>query len=170
MKRALAYAKAVADRRRAGERVGLLVVALHDWQAGTWFDRPEVCRVVLPDDVAVDAADWSICLALDVVVCGSAPDAVFFDAVRAVIAAGAVSVWGDFADGICPLGCTPAGSVVAMQPGVPAGKLGAAVRDWRASALALRVGGYGSRVFDAARDAMFGPLLSDMRGALHGAA
>lgn len=170
MKRALAHAKAVAERRRAGERVGLLVVSLHDWQGGLWFDgRPEVCRVVLPADLAVDDADWSVCLALDVVVCGSAPDAVFADAVRSVIRSGAVSCWGDFADGFSLLSLTPAGAVVAMDDPVPVSKLGAALRSYRSAALALRLGGYGSRVFDAARTAMFGPLLADLKSSLCGA-
>ena len=167
MKRALAYAKAVAGRRRNGERVGLLVVSLHGWKDGLWFDgRPEVCRVMLPDDLAVADAEWSVCLALDVLVCGSASDEVFNEAVRAVVAAGAVSVWGEFADGVHRLSLIGDGKVVAEDGPVPVAKLGALLRAWRPAAMALCLGGYGSRVFDPAREALFGPLLAELRAAL----
>jgi len=170
MRRPLAHGKALAERRRAGERVGLLVVSLHDWKAGTWFvGRQEVSRVVLPADLAVCDADWSVCLALDVVVCGSATDAVFYDAVRAVVAAGAVSCWGDFDSGICRLDVLPAGSAVAVSDPLPAAKLGAALRHYRTTALALRLGGYKSRAFDAVRAALFGGLLGELQNSLVGA-
>jgi len=170
MRRPLAHGKAVAERRRAGERVGLLVVSLHDWQGGTWFDgRPEVSRVVLPADLAVNDADWSVCLALDVVVCGSAAEGMFYDAVRAVVAAGAVSCWGDFDAGICRLEVLPAGSVVAVSDPLPHAKLGATLRDYRTTALALHLGGYKSRAFDAVRTALFGGLLADLQNSLVGA-
>ncbi|MBK8399989.1 MAG: hypothetical protein IPL29_02625 [Propionivibrio sp.] len=49
--RAPAYAKALMARRRRGERIGLLVVAVHDWHAGEEFTaHAEVARVVLPPD------------------------------------------------------------------------------------------------------------------------
>ena len=52
MRRPLAYAKDLAARRRNNERVGLVVVAVHDWEAGKWFEgRPEVARLVVPDDL-----------------------------------------------------------------------------------------------------------------------
>lgn len=167
MKRAMAYAKAVAERRRNGERVGLLVVSLHGWKDGLWFDgRPDVCRVMLPADLAVADADWSVCLALDVLVCGSAGDEVFNDAVRAITAAGAVSVWGEFADGVHRLALIGRGKVVAVEGGWPVQKLGALLRDFRGLAMALRIGGYGSKVFDAARSAMFGQCLGELNAAV----
>lgn len=167
----MGYAKAVAERRRAGERVGLLVVAVHDWAAGSWFDgRPEVCRVVLPDDLAVEAADWSVCLALDVVVCGSADAAVFNAVVRAALAAGAVSCWGEFGDGLHRLAAVGRRGVVAVDGPFPPAKLGAVLQAYRPAALALGIGGYGSRVFEATRAAMFGPLLAELRDSLAGAA
>mgnify|MGYP001362128851 CR=1 FL=1 len=59
--RPLAYGNDVMERRARGERVGLLVVAVHDWDAGQWYaGRPEVCRVVLPSDLPIEAADWTI--------------------------------------------------------------------------------------------------------------
>jgi len=167
----MGYAKAVAERRRAGERVGLLVVAVHDWSAGSWFEgRPEVCRVVLPDDLAVEAADWSVCLALDVVVCGSAGDAVFNAAVRAVLAAGAVSCWGEYSDGLHRLAAVGRRGVVAVDGPFPPAKLGAVLQAYRPTALALGIGGYGSRVFEATRAAMFGPLLAELHDSLAEAA
>lgn len=167
MRRSLAFAKKLAEHRRSGGRVGLLVISLHDWKAGQWFENsPEVFRVVLPDDLPVDAADWSVCLALDVLLCGSADDVAFSAAVRFVLAAGAVSVWGDYADGVHRLEALSTGSVVAVDGPYPVAKLGAVLRSFRSAALALRLGGYGSRVFDSVRDAMFGALLAELRGAL----
>ncbi len=167
MRRALAYAKAVADRRRAGERIGLLVVSVHGWDAGKWFEgSPEVCRVLLPADTAVESADWSVCLALDVLVCGDADDAVFCAVVRAILAAGAVSCWGEFSDGVHRVAVLGTGKVVAVEGPVPVHKLGAALRLFRPAALALRIGGYGSRAFDAVRAAMFGPLLAELNASL----
>ena len=167
MKRALAYAKAVAERRRNGERVGLLVVSLHGWKDGLWFDgRPDVCRVMLPNDLAVADADWSVCLALDVLVCGSASDEVFNDAVRAIVASGAVSVWGEYADGVHRLSLIGRGKVVAEDGPWPVQKLGAVLKAWRFAAMALRFGGYGSRVFDTAREALVGPFLAELQAGL----
>lgn len=166
----MAYAKAVAERRRNGERVGLLVVSVHDWNAGKWFESsPEVCRVMLPTDLEVDAADWSVCLALDVVLCGAANDEVFYSAVRSAISAGAVSCWGEFADGVHRLALIGRQKVVAVEGPYPVNKLGAVLRAFRNEALALRIGGYGSRAFDAVRAAMFGPVLADLNAALRGA-
>ena len=51
MMRSPAYAKDLMARRRSGERIGLLVVAVHDWHAGEEFTaHAEVARVVLPPD------------------------------------------------------------------------------------------------------------------------
>jgi hypothetical protein len=73
--RPLAYAKQVSARIASGERVGLLVVSLHCWSSGDWFmHRDDVARVVLPSDLPVERADWSIALARDVVVCGPVPE------------------------------------------------------------------------------------------------
>lgn len=165
----LAFSRELIAKRKSGDRVGLLVISLHCWRSGLWFEeRPEVARLVLPPDVAVAEADWSVCLALDVVLCGAAVDGVFNDAVRAVVGAGAVSAWGEYADGLYLLSVLPSGSVVAVGDAVPAARLGGALRSYRSAALALRLDGYRSRVFDAARTAMFAPLLSDLQAAQHG--
>jgi hypothetical protein len=85
MTRPLAYGKELAARRRNGERIGLLVVSVHDWEAGKWFEgRSEVARLVLPEDVPVGEADWSLCHGLDVVICGGASDVDFYAAASVV--------------------------------------------------------------------------------------
>lgn len=154
MRKLLAYAKDLAARRQSGERVGLLVVAVHDWEAGKWFEtRTEVCRVLLPEDVAVGEADWSVALALDCVVCGRADDALFYSVCDALRRNGAASIWGDFADGIWLL--EPVGKRwLAVEGPYDLGRLGAALRSHRQVMMMLRKGFYGSRVFDAARQAI----------------
>lgn len=151
--RLLAYARNVAARRRNNERVGLLVVSLHDWSAGLWFaDRAEVSRVVMPDDVLVAEADWSVALALDVVVCGSAPDAVFFEACEALTKAGAASVWWECSAGLQRLQLID-GEWCGDVP-LPPAKLGAALRRHREASILLRDGFYASRIYAAAREAL----------------
>lgn len=154
MAKALAYAKALTDRRTSGARVGLLVVAIHDWEAGKWFEaRPEVCRVLLTNDLAVDAADWSIALALDVIVCGTADDALFYSVCDALRRCGAASIWGEFSDGVWLL--EPVGKRwLAVEGPYDLGRLGAALRSHREVMMMLRKGFYGSRVFDGARTAI----------------
>jgi hypothetical protein len=159
MRKALAYARALAERRARRERVGLVVVSLHDWNSGKWFDdRPEVARLVLPADVPVDAADWSVCLACDVLLCGSAPDPVFYAACDALAKFGAASVWGAFDDGVHLIErCGK--SWVSVDGPFAAEKLGAALRRQRTAAVALRLGVYASRVYDSARAAMVQPMI-----------
>lgn len=160
MPRALAYAKDLAARRRNGERVGLLVVSVGDWEAGKWYEgRPEVCRVMLPADVAPAEADWSVAIALDVLVCGSAPDAVFYAACDALHRAGAASLWGDFEGGFyrlehhpSPTGKFP--NWVSVGDGIPLQKLGAAVKAYREQAILQRIGVYGSQKYKAAREGL----------------
>lgn len=153
MLKPFAYGRNVAARRRNNERVGLLVVALHDWNSGMWFaHRKEVARVVLPVDVNVSEVDWSLVLALDVVICGSAPEPVFFEAAAAAIKAGAASVWWECSVGIQRLQMVD-GEWCGDAPLAPE-KLGAAIRRHRESAILLREGFYGSRIYASARDAL----------------
>lgn len=158
MAKVLAYAKSVIDRRQSGARIGLLVVAVSDWEAGKWFEsRPEVCRVLLTEEVAVDAADWSISLALDCVVCGHADDARFYSVCNALRRAGAASIWGEFDDGIWLL--EPVGKRwLAVEGPYHLGRLGAALRSHREVMMMLRKGFYGSRIFDGARQAILQSL------------
>jgi len=164
MLKPLAYSKALVDKRKAGQRVGLLVVSVHDWDAGKWFEaRAEVARVVLPTDVAVDAADWSVCLALDCIVTGAAVDGTFYEACAALKRCGAASVWGEFSDGFWLL--EPAGRrMVAVEGPYPLNRMGAVLRQHRETMMMLQLGFYGSRVFNAARLAVLDnvPGLADM--------
>ena len=164
MRRPLAYGKDLLARRQAGDRVGLLVVSVHDWEAGTWFaGRPEVARVVLPDDVPVADADWSPCMALDCVVTGGAVDGIFYAVCAALRTCGAASVWGEFDDGLHLL--EPVGKrFVSVEGPVALPAFGAALRRHRAEAMWLRLGFYGSRIFDQARMAMIDhvPGLADL--------
>jgi len=153
-RRLLAYGKDVAEKRRQGQRIGLLVVVLHDWNAGMWFDgRPEVARVVLQSDIAAADADWSLVVALDVLVCGSAKDDVFYTACDALEKAGAASIWGDFNDGVHLL--ERAGKTWISTDGpLPVQKLGAKLRQHREVMIMMRLGFYASRIFDDARRAL----------------
>ena len=150
----LAYSKPLAEKRAAGERVGLLVISLHDWDAGRWFEcRPEVFRLVLPSDLPADTANFSICLACDVLLCGRAPSEQFYSVCNAVEAAGAASIWGEFDDGFWLLERAHKVWLAMEGPYVPE-KLGAALRLHRNCMLMLRRGFYASRVFDDARQAL----------------
>lgn len=58
-RKSLAYCKALMDRRNAGERIGLLVVGIHDWDAGQEMAcRQNVMRVVVPQDVLPHELDF----------------------------------------------------------------------------------------------------------------
>lgn len=167
MTRPLAYGKDLIALRRRGDRVGLLVVAVHDWEAGMQFaGRSEVARVVLPEDVPVAEADWSVAMALDVLVCGdSAPEVVFYDTCSALRKAGAASLWGGFEEGILLLDQL-AGRSWVTGFGHPYGgpydgpRFSAALRGYRSLMMMLRDGFYGSRIFDGARQA----ILQSIRG------
>ena len=157
--RPLAYARGLLARRRNNERVGLVVVSVHDWEAGKWFaGRPEVARLVVPDDLPLAEADWSVALALDVLVCGECPEPAFYAVCDALALAGAASVWGEFADGVWLL--ERAGRAwVAVEGPYAVVKFGAALRLNRLAMLVMRRGMYGSRVFDAARQAALAPFV-----------
>lgn len=152
--RPLAYAKQIADRIAAGDRIALLVVSLHCWRSGDWFDgRPEVARLVLPSDLPVDRADWSPALARDVVVCGSAPDALVDAALDALSGVGAASLWLECATGIQRVE-RHYGAWCGMGDPLPSKKLGAALRAHRHHAILFRDGFYASRIYAAVREAL----------------
>lgn len=68
-KRMPPFGREVLARRKSGQRVGLLVVAVSDWRAGDdWLVRDGVSRVVVPWDFELAAVDWSFARALDVLV------------------------------------------------------------------------------------------------------
>jgi len=161
------YSKALRDRRLAGERIGLLVVSVHDWKAGEDFDAlPNVARLVVPPDGLPHEFDWSCAVALDCLVCGNGAAPVFYAAALMLMAARAASVWGLFDDGVWLL---EPGSpqwyrhgLVATEGPIQQEKLAAVLRNYRERALLTRAGVYGTPMFDVARvalfDRIFGPL------------
>lgn len=150
----LPYSKALLARRKAGERIGLLVVALHDWEAGENIaSREHTARVVVPDDKLPHDLDWSACVALDCLLCGPCPEPVFYAAATMLYAAGAASIWGEFEDGIWRLehwARMPFGFYAEGGP-VTHARLGWALSLYRDWALMARCGAYGTAIYAQAR-------------------
>lgn len=164
----LAYGKQLLVRRKLGERIGLLVVALHDWNAGLEMaSRPHVARVMLDEGQMPHECDWSPVLALDCLIAGDeVDDAVFYATATMLYAAGAASIWGEFPDGIWRLErwhskCCPMGFYAEAGPIAPE-RFGRALAAHRDCSLLIRAGVYGTKLYDAARaavfDQAFGPL------------
>lgn len=155
-----AYGKALVARRKLGERIGLLVVAVHDWEVGVDLaSRPNVARVVVPEDTLPHELDWSPCVALDCLVCGDCPEPVFYAAVTMLHAAGAASIWGQFADGVARLEpmrskMAPFGFIATDTP-FPIQSLGIALQMYREWALMTRAGVYGTKAYAPARFDVF---------------
>lgn len=162
-----AYGIPLMDRRRSGERIGLLVVGVHDWKVGQDLEaRPNVARVVVPADALPHEFDWSCAVALDCLVCGECNESVFYAAALMLFAAGAASVWGQYDDGVwrlerCSTQMYRHGLFAAEGP-FNESEFPRALKTHREYALMVRAGVYGTRLFDAARVAMFdhvfGPL------------
>lgn len=156
-RRPLAFAAELAARQAADERVGLLLVSVDDWEGGAdllW--RPGVARVVVPEDLPTDRADWSCVAGLDVLVCGAAAAERFDAAVLATMQAGAASVWGEMADGVWRLEFWPHRSPYYAganwpERGLPVAKLGAALARHRRTAILFAEGFYGSAAFEGVR-------------------
>lgn len=152
--RGLAYAKQVSERIARGDRIGLLVVSLHCWRSGDWFDgRDDVARVVLPADLEAGRADWSIAMARDVVVCGPVPDVLVDAVLDALARSGAASLWLEVVGGIQRVE-RHADAWCGMCDPLPPKKLGAALRAHRHDAILFREGFYASRIYAAARDSL----------------
>lgn len=163
MRRPLAYAKDLAARRRNNERVALVVVSVHDWAAGKWFDgQPAVARLVVPDDLPLADADFSVALALDVLVCGMCQEPDFYAVCDALAEAGAASIWGEFDDGIW-LVERVARTWVAVDGPYAVPKMSAVLRFNRLAMLIMRRGLYGSKFFDAARQEALAPFLEALK-------
>lgn len=154
-------------RRKAGERIGLLVVSVHDDDAGRELAlRSGTARVQVMIDTLPHELDWSCAVALDCVILGACRPPVFYATATMLYAAGAASIWGEFDDGLWRLerwqsASCPSGFYADDGP-VPVELLGEALSFHRSWALMRRAGGYGTELFDAARDAefskVFGPL------------
>lgn len=156
----LAFGKQLIGRRKMGERIGLLVVSLHDWKGGgDLLARPGVAQVVLDVDQLPHECDWSCAVALDCLIVGDVDEAVFYAAATMLFAAGAASIFGQFPDGIWRLErwhskCCPVGFYAVDGPIAPTafGRALAVHRDW---CLMTRAGVYGTKIYDAARAAVF---------------
>lgn len=159
-KKPLAFGKPLVARRKLGERIGLLIVCVHDWEAGRDLEaRSGTARVVVPEDMLPHEMDWSPAVALDCLVVGVCPESVFYAAATMLHSAGAASIWGEFSDGIwrlerCVSKAFPSGFYTTDGPVRPE-KLGLSLRNYRDWALLKRLGVYGSAAFSAARLAVF---------------
>lgn len=100
------YASDLEARLLSGAGVVLVVLAVHDWQAGRLEDRAGVFRLVIHPDRPAAEADLGILRGLDVLVVGGDP-AEFYAAVARALLAGAQSVWGQFDDGVMRLDLWP---------------------------------------------------------------
>lgn len=155
-----AFGKQLIQRRKLGERIGLVVIAVHDWDAGLDLAaRSGTARLVVDIADMPHELDWSSVVALDCLVLGECDPSVFYAAATMVFAAGAASLWGDFQDGIWRLDRStsryaPTGFVAVDGPVVPA-RLGSALAHHRTWSLMASSGAYGAPVFDAAREAAY---------------
>lgn len=159
-----AFARDVVARRQAGDRIGLLVVAVHSWRAGKWFEgRAEVARVVVPPDQPADLVRFDCAAALDVVLCGDCSDDDLYSAASALALSSPASIWAEFSDGFCRLEKLGSRWVVDGAP-VNIGGLAAAVRAYRMFALARADGCYADKAFEPARDTFLRTLLGEAHG------
>lgn len=146
-----AYARDVQAQLAAGQRIGLLVVAVHDWDAGKDLaDKPNVARIVLPPDLPPEGADLSILQGLDVLVCGVDSPA-FWMTVRGAFAWRAATVWIDDADDVLRLTDYP--TLTTLQRS-PRNRLAAALTAHREMALLSREWPYDQPVFEPARQSL----------------
>lgn len=162
-----AFGKPLLARRKLGERIGLLVVGVHDWDAGKRLaERSGAVRVVVDIDQMPHELDWSCSVALDCLIVGDCDESVFYAAATMLYAAGAASLWGEFEGGIYRLDRDPSKyscwGFVCVDGAVGDGGLGRALASYRSWALMRSAGVYGTKLFDAARasefDKAFGPL------------
>lgn len=158
MPRAPAYARAVMARRAAGERIGLLIVAVSDWKACEELAlRDNTARVVVPDDRYPHELDWSFAVGLDCLICGNCTEPVFFAVATMLHAAGAASLWCDFDDGIARIEYFPSKLIPVQfvsdphRSGIPLSGFGKVLASFRHSAVLWREGFYASPAFDGQR-------------------
>jgi hypothetical protein len=162
-----ANGRPLIGRRKAGERIGLLIVAVHDHAAGNELAlRPNTARVQVMIDTLPHELDWSCVVALDCLIVGACRPELFYATATMLYAAGAASIWGEFDDGLWRLArwhsaSCPTGFYADDGPIQP-NRLGEALAVHRSWELMRSAGVYGTKLFDAARDAeftqIFGPL------------
>jgi len=159
-----AYAKEVIAKRQRGERIGLLVVAIHDWQAGKWFEgRQEVSRVVVPQDLPPNSIRFDCAHALDVLLCGSGSNDDLDAVADALTKAEPASIWAEFDSGIWRIervGLKYA-EWCAVDGPFPVQWLARAVQNHRSACLISGRGIYSRPVFAEARRAAFISIFGD---------
>lgn len=163
--RRLAYATELLAARANCERVGLVVVGVHDWDGPrAWVGAPGVAQLVLAPDVAPEAADWSPLALLDVLVTAcagvdGASDAPWHDVVMAAFANGAASVWVELDAGVQRVYLLR-GRMLGDRV-VPRRKFGAALREHRVRCLAFADWPFDDAAFDDARRAHYAEMIGD---------
>lgn len=150
-----AFANQLRERRIAGERIGLLVLAVHHWNCGDAFaERPGAFRIVIPPDLPPAGADYSSIAGLDVVICGTEWPAMYM-AARGAIAAPSASVWVELADGVKEVehhwSCPP-GELLSVGGFVPPGAFARHLQSLRKMRLLSGDGVYGAESFRAVRE------------------
>jgi hypothetical protein len=161
--KAPAFARGLIDRRRAGERIGLAVVAL-DWESGKDYEgKPNVARIVAPHDFDLGRGSWLAVAGLDVLLLGMVSEVRFYEAAAAIWRAGPLSLWADFNEGVHRLDKTPAGWIAVDGP-VALSKLGGALRLQRDQALLCASRIYGLPAFAPARKAAFEMAFGSLAG------
>lgn len=168
-KRAPAYGLDLLETRRSGARVGLVVIGVHDWDAGQEVAaRSGTARLVVPVDSLPHDLDWRCVTALDCLFLGECDEAVFYAAVTMAHAAGAASLWALYAGEIWRLErwrspLCPMGFYAADGPFPPA-RLAQTVANYRRYALLAAHDAYADRLFDGARQAQFCAVFGDAAG------
>lgn len=147
------YARDLVKARQAGELVSLCIVG-SGWDAGKYFeDDAEVARVVVLDDMCLDAVRWNFLAGLDVLVAPGedTPDARYHALILAAFEHQANSLWAEFEGGVFRCFCAH-GRCFAQQGPVPLSLLARAVRYWRTHQLLGRIGAYADDCWDGERD------------------
>lgn len=154
--RAPAHARKIRELRESGQRIGLLLVAVDDWEGGWEFvSQDAVQRVVVPPELDASQVDLSVAVALDCLICGT-DDASRLSAVAVeLFRVGAASVWGEFASGLWCMEFWPHGMpwYVCTTGPVPTGRFGRALKFHRDLSLMLGEGLYAAPMFQEARAA-----------------
>lgn len=152
-----AYSRDLLAKRQEGKRIGLLLVAVDDWQGGWYlYGKPNVSRVTCPPDFEFAGADFSVAAGVDVLVCGQGAVERLDAATLACLAAGAASVWGEYSNGLWRTTFWPHEPpyILAEQGPVPYEDFAASLAAFRETSILLQHGYYGQPMFRPVREEM----------------
>lgn len=155
------YAREILEKRAEGRRIGLLMVAVDDWNGGWYFrGKPNVERVVCPEDFDFSGADFSVASGCDVLVCGEGAPERLNLATLACLSAGAASVWGEYNDGLWRTTFWPheAPYLVCEEGSVSYADFAAKLAAFREREILLEAGGYGKPEYRPVRMALLARL------------